>query len=160
MSPGDQKTLQSAAVLNLSLGKIDRAIDLGRRAVAVDPLSYWAHNMLGWIYFRAGYMADAENSYRLSESLRPPDSPEATWIVLLRIATGDAEAALAMAEGRPRAAVRLLLLAMAYHALGDDAATDAALEELTERYPGWDLQIAAIHAMRGELDTAFARLSP
>ena len=71
LSPGDVRTLQVAAFLEVSVGNFDKAIGLGQRAVAIDPWSYWSHSMLGWIYYRAGRMGDAEESYQVAVSRMP-----------------------------------------------------------------------------------------
>lgn len=158
LNPGDVRTLQVAAYLELSTGNVDEAIGLGRRAVAVDPLSYWSHSMLGWIYYRAGHMADAEESYQLAMSLIPTGSAEPNWIIVARVVQGDADGALALAESR-QPAMRVFSVAIAQHALGNDAASDAALEELTDHYAErMEYQVAAAHAFRGDNDAAFVWL--
>ena len=51
---------------------------------------------------------------------------------------------------------RLTGLALVQHALGNRAASDAALEELHKEDPvGIAYQFAEIHAYRGEIDLAF-----
>ena len=157
-NPSDYRTLQVASWLQLSIGNVEQAIDLGRRAVTVDPLSYWAHSMLGWIYYRAGRMEDAENSYRLAISLMPAGSPEPNWIFAARVVQGDTETGLTPVENE-RAGSRLFKAAIAQHALGNEEASDAALNELTDQYAkGMGYQIASIHAFRGGVDAAFTWL--
>lgn len=158
LNPGDVRTLQVAAFLEVATGNVDEAIGLGRRAVAVDPLSYWSHSMLGWTCYRAGRMADAEESYLLAMSLMPPGSPEPVWIIIAQIMQGDVDAALALSESRPPVA-RIFSRAIAQHALGNGAASDAALDELTEQYAeGAGYQIAAVYAFRGDVDESFTWL--
>jgi tetratricopeptide (TPR) repeat protein len=155
LSPGDVRTLQVAAFLEVSVGNLDRAIGLGERAVAIDPWSYWSHSMLGWIYYRAGRMADAEESYQVAVSRMPAGSPEPVWIIAARVVQGDVETALTLAESLPRAA-RVSALAIVQHALGNEEASDEALDELTQQYgEGAAYQIAAAHAYRGDLEAAF-----
>jgi hypothetical protein len=51
------------------------------------------------------------------------------------------------------------MLAMAYHALGRKAESDAALAQLSPKYDsGASYNIAYVHAFRGEPDLAFAAL--
>ena len=151
----DERTLQVAAWLQLSIGNVEEAVRLGQQAVAVDPLSYWSHNMLGWIYYRAGRLADAENSYRRAMSLRPAGSDEPFWIVAARIQQGDVESALALAEGRGESS-RLFSAAIAQYSQGKTADSDAALDELANRFAkGHAYQVAVAHAFRSDLDAAF-----
>lgn len=151
----DARTLQVASWLELSSGNLDEAVSLGRRAVAVDPLSYWSHSLLGWIYYRAGRMADAENSYRDAMSLQPAGSDEPFWIIAARIVQGDFEAALALAESKGEAA-RLFFTAIVQHGLGKTVESDAALGELADHYAERsEYQVAVAHVVRGDLDTAF-----
>jgi TolB-like protein len=155
LSPGDVRTLQVAAFLEVSVGNFDKAIGLGQRAVAIDPWSYWSHSMLGWIYYRAGRMADAEESYQVAVSRMPAGSPEPVWIIAARVVQGDVETALTLTESLPRAA-RVFALAIVQHALGNEEASDAALDELTEHYgEGAGYKVAAAHAYRGDFVAAF-----
>jgi tetratricopeptide (TPR) repeat protein len=69
---------------------------------------------------------------------------------------GDARAALAETLLEPSEAWRLDGLAMIYHALGQKAQSDAALDELIRKYEkesSWN--IAYVLAFRGEADRAF-----
>jgi len=69
---------------------------------------------------------------------------------------GDAEAALEEISKEPSEPVRLNGLAMAYHALGRKAESDAALTDLIKKYEktmSWGK--ACAYAFRGEADPAF-----
>jgi tetratricopeptide (TPR) repeat protein len=73
---------------------------------------------------------------------------------------GDANAALAEIQQEPSESWRLNGLSMAYHALGRHAESDAALNELIEKYEktmAWGIGCAL--AFRGEADRAFAWLN-
>jgi hypothetical protein len=51
-------------------------------------------------------------------------------------------------------------LALAYHALGQASASDAALAELIEKHEkSWSSMIARVYAFRGEADRAFEWLN-
>jgi hypothetical protein len=69
-------------------------------------------------------------------------------------------------KGEPRAALQsmqkeesvwgIIGLSMAYHALGQDSDSDAALATLIEKHgQGWAYNIAYIQAYRGDIDLAF-----
>jgi tetratricopeptide (TPR) repeat protein len=72
---------------------------------------------------------------------------------------GDAKAALAEMQQEPSESWRLDGLAMAYHALGQEAQSNAALDDLIKKYEkeaSWN--IAYVLAFLGEADRAFAFL--
>jgi len=74
----------------------------------------------------------------------------------IRLKQGHPEAALAEASLEPHPVLRLTYTAMARHALGDAAGTDAALSELIADHTqiaAYD--IAQVRAQRGEIDRAF-----
>jgi len=69
---------------------------------------------------------------------------------------GDNDAALGAMQQEPREFERLCGLAMAFHALGQRARSDAALRELIDRHAGESAYtIAYVLAFRGETDRAF-----
>ena len=155
LTPSDARTLQIASGLELAVGNVDEAVSFGQRAVAVDPLSYWSHSMLGWTYFRSGRMSDAEDSYRHAMSLLPAGSDEPGWIFEARVLQGDVEAALAVAN-RSGKAMRLYFDAIVQHALGKTAKAETALDELADHYAErMEYQVAATHAYHGDHDAAF-----
>jgi tetratricopeptide (TPR) repeat protein len=69
---------------------------------------------------------------------------------------GDAAAALTEIEQEQSEVWRLIGLAMAYHALGRKADSDAALATLIAKFQkDWSYNIAGIYAFRREPDKAF-----
>ena len=78
------------------------------------------------------------------------------YIGLALLYEGEPEAALASIKQSPTLGYRLMGLPLAHHALGHAAASDAAIEELIEKYAhGAAYDIAYIYAFRGEADRAF-----
>jgi len=73
------------------------------------------------------------------------------------LAQGDAKAALAVMEQEKSDVRRLQGMALAQHALGDVGASDAALQELIDKYGALNgaFQVAEVYAFRGEIDHAF-----
>ena len=69
---------------------------------------------------------------------------------------GDAQGALAEIEQETFEAFKMIGLPMAYHALGRNADSDAALTALIAKYEkGAPYNIAYVYAFRGEADKAF-----
>jgi hypothetical protein len=72
------------------------------------------------------------------------------------LAQGDAQAALVAMQQETSDVLRLFGMAIVQHALGNIGASDAALQELIEKYAtGWAVQIAHVYAFRNEINSAF-----
>jgi DNA-binding winged helix-turn-helix (wHTH) protein/Flp pilus assembly protein TadD len=116
------------------------AIEQYRRAIAVDPRSYWAHLSLGWAYERQGRFADA--LAEIDQARRAVDTPQAAAsLVHAQAAAGrraEAEATLAaLVESTGRRYVSPYDLAIASAGLGDRTATFGWLEKAREERSGW-----------------------
>jgi len=158
-APGDGDVHRASASLAMQLGRLDEAIALARRAVALDPLSKPAHVVLGDCCMRAGRLDDAVASLQLALDLAPNAGITHYILSCARLLQGRADDALDEAEREPVRYLRLLCVALAQHTRGDAVASDAALRRLTdEGGSAVSFQIAAAHAWRGEVDAAFAWL--
>ena len=72
VAPGNVDALRGCAYLARDyLGRMDEAIVLARRAVALDPLSSRARFTLGSCYQWAGHLNDAAASYRVTLDITP-----------------------------------------------------------------------------------------
>jgi tetratricopeptide (TPR) repeat protein len=157
LAPTDPNILDAAADLARNLDRLDEAIALLEYAVARDPVNPSVHNGLGLAYFFAGRLDEALASFRTMESLWPGATGFAPsligWVLLQK---GEPEAALAAIQQVSSERSRLPTLVMAYHALGQSAASDAALAEMIEKYGQVDQwRISFVLAFRGEADRAF-----
>lgn len=156
LNPGDAYVLAMACHLEFVLGRLDKAIDLCRQWVAVDPLSPHAHVLLGGTYYRAHRLDEAEDSVRLGLSMMPSSFSGHYLLGAVLLAQGDAPAALAAMEQERTGYLRLLGISMAQHALANATASDRALQELIDDYaPAAAYMVAAAYAFRGEIDNAF-----
>jgi len=149
----DVRVLNMNAHLAMDLGQTDRAIDLYRQAVDEDPLSPGALGGLAAALWIRGQLADAEALYRQAAALSPGRNH--TWIGLILLERGDKAAALAEIEQETEPVLRLMGLAIVQSAFGDREASDHALAELIDMYPGSAYHIAEVYARRGETDAAF-----
>jgi TolB-like protein/Tfp pilus assembly protein PilF len=156
LDPADLYTLRQAASLCLGLGRLNTAIEVMEYVVARDPMDPANHFYLGWFYSRAGRLDEAITSIRTGLKLSP-DSIETHYdIGAAMVRKGDNEAALAAMLEEPEEGWRLTGLALAYHALGQASASDAALAELIKNHEkSWSSNIAWVFAFRGEADRAF-----
>ena len=156
LNPGDASILEYAADLEYILGRMDEAIGLYRKSIALDPLSAGGYIELGATYYRAHRLEEAADTLQLALSLRPGSGRVQLYLGLVLLAQGDAPAALVAIEQETSDWVRLFGMALVQHALGDAEASDAALQELIEWGAGVAAyQIAVVYAFRGEIDLAF-----
>jgi TolB-like protein/cytochrome c-type biogenesis protein CcmH/NrfG len=155
LEPTNPDIIRDASSLYMRLGRIDEAIVLQEYVIARDPV--YAQNLygLGLAYFDAGRLEEAAASFHTLEAL----SPGLPWVqhrigwVLLH--KGEPEAALAAMQQESDEDRRLAGLAVAYHALGQAAESDAALAELVEKHGQRAVRIALVLAFRGEADRSF-----
>ena len=160
LAPTDTDIIFWAADLARNLDRLDEAIALLEYAVARDPVNMSVHNGLGLAYFFAGRLDEALASFRTMDSLGPAGMGFGQsligWVLLEK---GEPEAALAALQQESSEGSRQIGLAMAYHALGRSAESDAALAEVIEKYEQdeqrWANNIAYVLAFRGEADRAF-----
>lgn len=154
LNPGDAAILRSAAGMEGLLGRVDEAIDLYRKSIVLDPLS--GHGGLGRMLYRAHRLDEAADSIQMALSLRPGQFGGQYRLGRVLLAQGDAPAAMVAMEQEPDDPYRLIGIAIAQHALGGAGASDAALNELIEKWAAEAAyQIAEAYAFRGEIDNAF-----
>jgi tetratricopeptide (TPR) repeat protein len=156
LDPTNPYALRLAAYLSFGLGRPNTAIEVMEYVAARDPLDPGAHSSLGWFYLQAGHLDEAITSFRTGLKLSPDAIGDNfhTGVAMLR--KGDSKAALAAMQEEPDEGWRLTGLALAYHALGQASASDAALAELIKKHEkSWSSTIARVYAFRGEADRAF-----
>jgi tetratricopeptide (TPR) repeat protein len=138
------------------LGRLDQAIALGEYQVARDPLDPTGHNNQGVRYLTAGRFDDAIASFQAVLRL----SPDASWahgsIGEALLLQGKAQAAIEAAQKEHDEIERLIVLAMAQHALRNRAESDRTLASLIAKHArDAPVNIALVMAYRGEADRAF-----
>ena len=163
LNPGNIDVLFVAGLSARSLGRVDLATTIYRRIVALDPANPGAYGQLGKALVFSGHEAEAIASYRKVIELSPGFAGVRHWLSLVLLKDGHdragAEQALALVADEPGPAYRLETQALAWHALGKKAESDAAMAELTAKYEeGASYNIAYAYAFRGEPDQAFAWL--
>jgi tetratricopeptide (TPR) repeat protein len=159
LAPGDGDVHRASASLAMQFGRLEEAIALAQRAVALDPLSKPAHVVLGDCFMRAGRLDDAIASLQLALDLAPNAGITHYILSCTRLLQGRADDALDEAEREAIPYLRLLCVTLAQHTRGDAVASISALRRLIdEGGSAVSFQIAAAHAWRGEVDAAFAWL--
>jgi TolB-like protein/Tfp pilus assembly protein PilF len=156
LEPANYDVIGQAAFLARRLGRLEQAIALVECQVARDPANAGAHDELARAYMLAGHFDKAIAEFRAALGL----SPDLPWghagIGESLLLKGDARAALAEAQQEVDPMYRLQVSAIANYALGQTAASDAALAEMIAQYGTTSaLDIATVLAYRGEIDRSF-----
>lgn len=141
-------------------GRLNEAISLKRRLVAIDPLSAVNRHNLAVYLVAAGRWDEAKLELEKALELSPNEADFKAEITRILVLQERFDEALALAQQLPESEKRDQCLALVYHATGQAAAADAALARLIAR-AGRDsnavakLLIAEVHAFRGNAAAAF-----
>jgi TolB-like protein/tetratricopeptide (TPR) repeat protein len=156
LAPSDPEVLVIASRLAAAYGRRDDALEMARRAVAVDPISARTRVQLTISYLNSRLFDEArEESQRVAE-LNPNSIFARSGTAIIDLFVGDYAEVERTLVGAEREWHVLWLLAMASFALGKKGDSDRALAELIERNADTSaVQIAMAHAFRGENDEAF-----
>jgi eukaryotic-like serine/threonine-protein kinase len=156
VGPGVAGTHETRGELLAVLGQIPAAIAEARTAFELDPLVAWNLFQLGNLYNAVGQYALARQFLGKALEIAPRHALALRELAFTELLDGHPAAALPLFLGHPQEWVRNFGSALAEHALGNEAASTAALDRLvagagiTAAY-----QIAVVHAWRGERDAAF-----
>lgn len=145
------------ARLRAALGRLPEALALLRRASELRPEA-GAWTVMGYHYTALGQFDQARAA--LTEALRlgPLDEHARYYLGLGELLQGRPAQALPHFEASAHY-LRLTGLAVAYHSLGDAAASERNLQLLITRFGHISpYQVAEVHAWRGENDAAFREL--
>jgi TolB-like protein/DNA-binding winged helix-turn-helix (wHTH) protein len=156
LEPGNPEALRMAATSAERLGRFDEALQLDHRAIDLDPLNADGLESLAQTEYLMGRLDEAAADSTKALEMNPDVFPGP--IQLSRIY---------LTQGRPREAlseIKLVrndpggtyLYAMAYHALGRERESDAALSEFIAKYHATDAyDIADVYAFRAQRNEAF-----
>jgi TolB-like protein/lipoprotein NlpI len=160
LEPTNSDSISNAADTAASLGRLDQAIALAEYTAAHDPVAPSGYANLGLYYRFAGRLDEAIASFRSTLTLSPGYIGAQYLIGEALLLKGEPESALAIVRNEASEVHRVMGLVMAHHALGQAAASDAALATLIEKYEKeWAYNIAYVLAFRGEADRAFEWLN-
>ena len=154
--PRNLDLIGAAVKISRRMGRLDQSLALAEYAASRDPVSVASHEDLGWEYVLAGRFDEAAAEFRTALTLNPDAAilHESLGEVLLH--KGDPRAALAEMQQEPFEEQRLGGLSMAYHALGQKAESDSALDDLIRKgEQTMPYYISYVLAFRGETNRAF-----
>ena len=156
LEPGSSEVLGARSYLSRALGNLDQAVKLYDQAVALDPLRANSHLGLGYLLYMAGRYDEAQAALQKALNLnRQAAFVHADWGEIL-VAEGKPQEALAEIEKEPNDWQKLTDQAIAYHSLGREQDSNAALAELIAKHQTDSAyQIAEVYAYRGESGKSF-----
>ena len=156
IAPENSVVLGNAAVLARALGRIDKAIEMTQKGLALNPVSAFAYVNLSDQLSHAGRPADAAEAARKAIELAPGNSIAKVNLAGAYLLGEQPEMAIEVAEQFDWAFYELFIHALAYDDLGRFEESDDALVMMTEQYADdYAFRIAAVHAWRNDIDTAF-----
>jgi TolB-like protein/Tfp pilus assembly protein PilF len=156
LGASDRSAVIAASVLADSLGNKEESVALARRAAALDPLSYIAHGNLALRCLNSGLLEEADTALDQAFKLNPRAGLLPAVLGTLRLEQGRPDEAIAAFQQEGIEALRLAGTAMAQHALGQHAESEATLKLVIDRCAdNGALQIAEAFAYCGDADRAF-----
>jgi len=155
LAPNDADVVSAFSVWQLILGNFDRAIELARKSIELDPLSPQAYREFGRILFVAGHLDESLNMFSEALEMSPDTTSVSMGICGVKVLQGDFEGALQVMENEKLPGYRHCGQAIATWALGRHAESDAHLKALLAEGDHWGFQIVTVYAFRGEVDRAF-----
>jgi tetratricopeptide (TPR) repeat protein len=156
LGASDRSAVIAASVLADSLGRKDEGVALTRRAAVLDPLSYIAHGNLALRCLNSGLLDEADTALDQAFKLNPRAGLLPAVLGMLRLEQGRLDEALAAFQQEGIEALRLAGIAMAQHALGRRAESEATLQQVIDPCASEGaLQIAEAFAYCGDADRAF-----
>ena len=160
LAPGDPSNVMTLANQLMDNGRLEEALDLYRKTIALDPLNATTYGNMGRTLTALGRLDEAEQVARKVAEVTPNPQRLARTLAWIRLLRGDPEPALQLARQADDPDGRLWLEALAWHTRGDAGKADAALQEYLRRKNGDEdaYSVARIHAWRGEADEMFAWL--
>ncbi len=153
LEPGSVEIFRIRSYRSRVLGNLDQAIKLYEQAVALDPLRTNSYSGLGYLLYVAGRYDAAQAALKKALDLNPQAAFVHLTLGKILIAEGKPQQALAEIEKEPLEWGKFTGQALAYHALGREQDSNAALATLIAEYKsGAAYQIAQVYAYRKESD--------
>jgi adenylate cyclase len=156
LAPSDPLVLISAAQVAAIFGDYAGAVDLARRAVALDPVNAQVRVYLGSALLQARKPAEARTEYKRVAELNPSTPWAYAGGGMADLFERKNAEALVAAEHETTEFARLVVSAVALWNLGRKEESDAALATLIKDDADVGaFQIAEVYSGRGDKDNAF-----
>jgi adenylate cyclase len=156
LAPTDPNVLIAAANLQTALGNTDRAIEIYRKAVELDPVNAQSRSFLAFGLANTKRFAEARAEYARVVELNPAAPWAHAGLGLVYLLQNKFEEAATEAQADAGEWARLLIVSCARWAQKRVHESDAALNELIKNEPETAaFQIAEAYAYRADKDRAF-----
>ena len=155
LQPGSAELLSSRANLEETRAHLDEAIELRKRAVVLDPLCSFCYLFWGNDLYESGQYDEANTVLQKALEVDPQQGYVHFVQGQILLARGRPQEALMEMQQETNEGLKLAGEAFAYHSLGRQQASHAALRELIATHgSAGAYQIAEVYAYRGEDDKA------
>ena len=155
LAPDDGDALYMLGLVRASQGDLAQAVDLTRKALALDPRNAYEYRWLASYLMPLGRLDEAEQAIGKAIELEPKGVYNHHLLAIAKVLRKDPIAARKTAEAEPPGQWRDFALAMAAQIGPDRAAADASLQDVEQFADGWAFQMAQVYAVRGEPDAMF-----
>lgn len=156
LEPGSVEALRIRAYLTRILGRLDQAVQMDKEAVELDPLQTDSYVAFGQVLLVTGQYEGARTALNKALELNPQAAFVHFSLGELFLFQGKPQQALGEAEQESVDWAKSMLRALAYHKLGREGDSNAALNDLVRTHQmDAALQVAQVYAFRGQNDKAF-----
>ena len=156
LAPSDPNVLIAAANLDTAIGNTDRAIEIYRKAVELDPVNAQSRSFLAFALATTKQFAEARAEYARVIELNSSAPWAHAGLGLSYLLENKFEEAATAAQADAGEWARLLIVSCARWGQKRVTESDAALAELTKNEAETAaFQIAEAYAYRGDKDRAF-----
>ena len=148
LAPADAGPKGALCILLGAQGRLAESENVGRQALALDPLGVIRHLNLARVLIGGGRYDEAEAALRKAVALQPAAARLHVHLTTIDVLRGNATGALQNAQLEPPGSWRDYALALARQTQSDRAAADAALQKLiNEDAVNSPFQIAAVYGL-------------
>jgi tetratricopeptide (TPR) repeat protein len=159
LDPFNVDVLYQASIYYAFIGQPEKALPLALAAYDRDPLFTANHATLGYVYNMLGRYDEAFDIIKKRVAIAPESYGTYSYLANPLIMQGRYEEALEWTEKERLDGFRYTSLAIIHWHLGNRAESDDAMAKLlAQQSGGWDWQAVEAHAVRGEIDEAFAAM--
>ena len=156
LAPNDGNTMSFFAGQLSTMGQLQPAVDLYRKALGTDPLRADWYSNLANLLVAQGKLDEADQALRAALDLQPDFPGLYQWLALTAVLRGDAANARRNAAKETDPDLKTWSLALAAQIAGDARAADAAMNDYVAHYGATQpYLIAELYAQRGEPDEMF-----